>query len=94
MAALQRAFVVRRHVATYYHEAKLGDVLIAKTWAHSFSGPRCLRDVEIFRDDLRIFHCQTEWVWINISQRSPKRITPEIQTLFSKQGLGFLAANE
>jgi acyl-CoA thioester hydrolase len=82
MSAMGRAFVVRKHEATYYGEARVNDVLTMKTWAHSFAGSTCVREVEIYLGEKRIFHCQTLWVWIDVNQRAPKRIPADIVQKF------------
>lgn len=81
-AALQRwggAFVVRRHEATYFGEAKEGDCLTLQTWVEAFIGPRCARIVQILRAGQTIFESRTDWVWIDVNSRMPRRIPPQIQ---------------
>jgi acyl-CoA thioester hydrolase len=72
------AFVVRKHEAVYFREAREGDRILLKTWIESFSGPKCSRKVEVFLRSQCIFAATTEWVWIDLVRRLPRRVPHEI----------------
>jgi acyl-CoA thioester hydrolase len=82
MADLGGAFVVRKHEATYFGEAKEGDRLLLQTWVGSFGGSRCTRHVQILKDEKKIFECKTEWVWIDAERRTPKRMPADFGSRF------------
>lgn len=77
-------WVLIDHHIQYKGEAKLGDIVTAKTYVASSEGVISTRIVEMFhkQSDKLIVKSVTKWCLMDISSKRPTRITTELKELF------------
>jgi acyl-CoA thioester hydrolase len=78
------AWVVRGHRIEYLQPAFAGDELTVFTWVANFRKVRSLRKYKIVRpgDDAVLAVAETEWAYIGLAHRVPRRIPPELAEAF------------
>ncbi len=77
-------WVVLKHTISYKHAAKLGDVIIAKTYIKDTKAATSIRMVEMFdqKTDKLIISSETEWVLLNGKTLKPMRVSEKIKDAF------------
>ncbi|MGN6369882.1 MAG: acyl-CoA thioesterase [Phycisphaerae bacterium] len=83
--ALGASWVVRSHQITYLRPAFAGDRLEVKTWVATFEKVSSIRRYEILRpaDNAILAQGETNWVFIDAATARPRRIPPEVSSLFT-----------
>lgn len=79
------AFMVRSHQITYLGQAKVGDLLVVRTWVEDVSSAQCLRRYEIEAQGEKprcIARAQTIWAFVDLKKGIPRRIPEEILSVF------------
>jgi acyl-CoA thioester hydrolase len=81
---LGAGWVVRSHQIEYRQEAFAGDRVVVFTWVANFRKIRSLRKYKIVRsgDDAVLAIAETDWAFIDLQQRSPRRVPPEVASAF------------
>lgn len=74
-------WVVSRHEIDYKHEAKLGDIVRAKTWVGETKGVVSVRYIEFYKEDILLVQSKTNWVLLNAKTGKPTRIRENILSL-------------
>jgi acyl-CoA thioester hydrolase len=76
--------VVRSHCIDYLSPAFAGDEVTVFTWVADFRKIRSLRKYKIVRttDDVLLSRAETEWAYIGLEHRVPRRIPPELSSAF------------
>ncbi|MEE2526132.1 thioesterase family protein [Hyphobacterium sp. HN65] len=77
-------WVVLRHEIDYLRELKLGEDVELRTWVDPVKGVRCPRHVDVrkagsVKPSARVL---TTWTFIDAETHRPKRLPPEMKTLF------------
>ena len=83
--AINASWVVRSHHITYLRPALPGDHLEVKTWIATFEKVSSTRRYQILRpkDNTLLAEGQTNWILIDAPTSRPKRIPPQISSLFT-----------
>jgi acyl-CoA thioester hydrolase len=82
--AASAGWVVRSHCIDYLSPAFAGDEVTVFTWVADFRKIRSLRKYKIVRttDDVLLSRAETEWAYIGLEHRVPRRIPPELSSAF------------
>ena len=82
--AVGAGWVVRSHRIEYLQSALLGDELIVFTWVASFQKVRSLRKYQVIRksDGVTLAKAETDWVYIGLEHRVPRRVPDELIDAF------------
>jgi acyl-CoA thioester hydrolase len=82
---LGATWVVRSHTVEYLRPAFAGEHIKVLTWVANMRRVRSLRRYQFVRmeDEQLLVHGETDWVFVNISDGSPRAIPPEVATLFT-----------
>lgn len=77
-------WVVLTHHITYKSAAKLGDVILMKTYIDKTKGAISIRIVEMYNKETGqlLVKAKTEWCLLNATTFKPIRIAPEIESIF------------
>ena len=77
-------WVVRSHRIEYYRPALAGDLVLVRTWVTDFRKVMSLRKYEFVHaaDESVLAAGETDWVYIDSTTGRPRRIPPEIQSMF------------
>lgn len=77
-------WVARSHFIEYLQPAFAGDQITVRTWIANFSKVTCLRRYQILRpkDDAVLAVAETNWAFIGLEQRAPRRIPPHLAGAF------------
>jgi acyl-CoA thioester hydrolase len=77
-------WVLTEHHIQYKDEAKLGDVILARTYVESSKGSISTRIVEMFHKDSNklIVRSTTRWCLMDMHSKRPKRIIEPLRLLF------------
>lgn len=77
-------WVVLTHHITYKSSAKLGDIILMKTYIERTKGAISIRIVEMYNKetDQLLVKAKTEWCLLNSTTFKPMRITPEVENIF------------
>jgi acyl-CoA thioester hydrolase len=77
-------WVVRSHTIEYLQPIFAGDQIVVYTWVADFRKVRSLRKYKIIRrSDQRVMAvAQTDWTFIGLEHRVPRRIPPELAGAF------------
>jgi acyl-CoA thioester hydrolase len=75
-------WVALRHEIDYVNPAFLGDNVVGYTWVSSLEGARSTRHVEFYLGEKCLAKAKTNWCLLDATTLRPKRIGPEIKTLF------------
>ncbi|HNS80911.1 MAG TPA: thioesterase family protein [Kiritimatiellia bacterium] len=78
-------WVVMRHEIDYRAPARAGETVIARTWVGSSKGLQFERMTEILRaaDRMLLAAARTIWCPIDAETGRPRRVSPEVRSLFS-----------
>ena len=81
---LGAGWVVRSHKIEYLQAAFAGDEIVVRTWVSDFRKIRSLRKYKIIRatDETLLAVAETDWAFINLERRVPRRIPPEVSEAF------------
>jgi acyl-CoA thioester hydrolase len=81
---LGAGWVVRAHKIEYLQAAFAGDEVTVYTWVSDFRKIRSLRKYKIVRTTDRqvLAVAETDWAFIGLEQRVPRRIPPELSAAF------------
>lgn len=81
---LGAGWVARAHQIEYLQPAFCGEDLIVYTWVADFRKIRSLRKYKFVRvgDGAVLARAQTDWTFIGLQQRVPRRIPPEVAEAF------------
>lgn len=71
-------WMVLKHEIDYKAQAKLNDIITAKTWVGETKGATSERFIQFFIDEQLLVSSKTTWVLIDIKSQKPARITKEI----------------
>ncbi len=84
-ALIDLAWVVRRHEIDYRQPIVPGDTVGAATWVGAAEGLLFERHTEIFRlrDSAVLARARTFWCPVDAGTGKPKRVTPQLRSLFS-----------
>ena len=82
--ALGQGWVVRSHHIEYLASARLGDAIIVRTFVANLKKVTSLRRFVMIRaaDDVVLAQAATDWVFVDYSTGSPKRIPIEVSSAF------------
>jgi acyl-CoA thioester hydrolase len=77
-------WVVRSHFIEYLQPAFAGQQVLVKTWVADFRKIRSLRKYKIMRpsDDALLAVAETDWAFVGLERRSPRRIPQELVNAF------------
>ena len=77
-------WVVRTHRIEYQQAAFAGEEIIVRTWVADFKKVTSLRKYRIVRarDNGVLAVAETNWAFIGLAQRVPRRIPPELSGAF------------
>lgn len=77
-------WVVRSHWIEYLQPAFAGDEVTVLTWVANFRKIRSLRKYKIVRtsDDAVLARAETDWAFIGLEHRVPRRVPPELADAF------------
>ncbi len=77
-------WVVLRHEIDYLAPATFGQTLLGKTWVEQPEGPKFLRHVELYNNDLHKISAKvkTTWCLLDATTLRPKRIEGEMMEVF------------
>lgn len=77
-------WVVLTHHITYKSAAKMGDVILMKTYIDKTKGAISIRIVEMYHKETGqlLVKAKTEWCLLNATTFKPMRIAPEIESIF------------
>jgi len=77
-------WVVRSHQIEYLRPAFAGEQIIVRTWVSDFRKITSLRKYRILRirDDELLAVAQTNWAFIGLEQRVPRRVPSELVSSF------------
>jgi acyl-CoA thioester hydrolase len=77
-------WVVRSHTIEYRQPVFAGQQVIVLTWVSDFRKTRSLRKYKIVRpaDDAVVATGATDWAYIGLERRVPRRIPPELAESF------------
>ena len=77
-------WVARSHFIEYLQPAFEGDAIVVQTWVAEFKKITSLRKYRIVRsaDDTTLARAETNWVFIGLKNRVPRRIPPELSGAF------------
>ena len=77
---LGAGWVVRSHHIEYFQPAFAGESLVVVTWVADFRKIRSLRKYKIIRpaDDALLVRAETDWAFIGLEHRVPRRAPPEL----------------
>jgi len=80
----QAGWVVRTHEIEYLQPAIEGDRVVVVTWVADFRKLTSLRRYRIVRpaDETLLATAATNWVYIGMDRRMPRRIPPELRDAF------------
>lgn len=83
-AALGAGWVVRSHFIEYLRPAFVGERIVVRTWVSNFRKITSLRKYRILRldDDGLLASAETNWAFIGLTQRVPRRVPPELMMAF------------
>jgi acyl-CoA thioester hydrolase len=78
------AWVVRTHWIEYLQPAFAGERVVVRTWVANFRKVLSLRRYEIVRpaDDAVLARAATDWAYIGLKHRVPRRIPAELMASF------------
>ena len=80
----ESVWVVLRHEIDYLAQAYVHDTITLYTWIGESQGVKSVRHVHIYCGDKLLVKCKTTWCLVDPQTLKPKRITPEIFKLFTK----------
>jgi acyl-CoA thioester hydrolase len=82
---LGATWVVRSHSVEYLRPAFAGEHIKVLTWVANMRRVRSLRRYRFVRmeDEQLLVRGETDWVFVNIRDGSPRAIPPEVAKLFS-----------
>jgi len=82
------AWVVVRHEIDYEHAARLGEVIVARTWVGAASKLTFERHTELLRAGDRKLLARARSLWCPVDARTgrPKRVSAEVRERFSVPG--------
>ncbi|MAG93863.1 MAG: thioesterase [Planctomycetaceae bacterium] len=77
-------WVVRSHQIEYHGPAFAGDEIVVRTWVADMKKITSLRKYKIVRpaDDTLLAIAQTNWAYLGMQHRVPRRIPPEVAEAF------------
>ncbi|HUH45575.1 MAG TPA: acyl-ACP thioesterase domain-containing protein, partial [Arenibacter sp.] len=77
-------WVVLTHHITYKSSAKIGDVILIRTYIDRTKGAISIRIVEMYNKETGqlLVKAKTEWCLLNATSFKPMRIAPEIENIF------------
>jgi acyl-CoA thioester hydrolase len=77
-------WVVRTHRVDYLQAAFEGDRVVVFTWVSDFRKIRSLRKYKMVRvhDEAVLATAETDWAFIGLEHRVPRRIPPELASSF------------
>ena len=77
-------WVVRSHFIEYRQPAFLDEPIVVKTWVCNFRKVTSLRRYKIIRktDDIVLAVAETEWAFLGLERRVPRRIPAELSGAF------------
>jgi acyl-CoA thioester hydrolase len=77
-------WVVRSHWIEYLQPAFAGDEVTVLTWVANFRKIRSLRRYRIVRagDAAVLARAETDWAFIGLAHRVPRRVPPELSSAF------------
>ena len=76
------SWVAKSHYIEYKLPAFKDDKLLLKTWIDEIKKVSVIRKYEIYKDDKLITHGWSEWVFVDMQSKRPKRILSEISEKF------------
>lgn len=78
-------WVVRSHHIEYLQPAFLGDEIVVRTWVADMKKITSLRKYRIVRsrDDATLVVAETNWAYVDLNLRKPRRIPPELAESFT-----------
>lgn len=78
------AWVVRSHQIEYLQPAFAGDEIVVQTWVANMKKITSLRKYHIRRtgDDALLATAETNWAYLGMKHRVPRRIPPELSEAF------------
>lgn len=84
----QMVWIALRHEIDYREQVLVGETVEIRTWLGRVSGPRFQRHVDIRKPGNARFSAKvlTDWCLIDAKTRKPRRIGPEILSLFGVSG--------
>jgi acyl-CoA thioester hydrolase len=82
---LGATWVVRSHTVEYLRPAFAGEHIKVLTWVANMRRVRSLRRYQFVRmeDEQLLVRGETDWVFVNINDGSPRAIPPEVAALFT-----------
>jgi acyl-CoA thioester hydrolase len=82
---LGATWVVRSHMVEYLRPAFAGEQIKVLTWVANMRRVRSLRRYQFVRmeDEQLLVRGETDWVFVNVKDGSPRAIPPEVTSLFT-----------
>ncbi|MGE3317567.1 MAG: acyl-CoA thioesterase [Planctomycetaceae bacterium] len=79
-------WVVRTHRIDYLLPAFAGDEIVIRTWVGNFTKATSIRRYHIIRprDGATLAKAETNWAFISLEHRVPRRIPPELADAFEQ----------
>ena len=75
---LSAGWVVRSHFIEYQSPAFAGDNVIVRTWVPEFGKVTSIRKYRIVRAETTLAIAETNWAFIDLRRRVPKRVPAEL----------------
>ena len=81
---MQAGWVARSHYIEYLQPTFAGDEIVVRTWVSNFKKISSLRKYKILRpgDDAVLAVAETNWAYIGLEHRVPRRIPAELMESF------------
>lgn len=79
---LGAGWVVRSHFVEYQKPAFAGDKVIVRTWIPEFGKVTSVRKYRIVRGDDTLVVAETNWAFVDLKRRVPKRVPVEVSSAF------------
>lgn len=77
-------WVVRSHSIEYLQPAFAGEHVVVRTWVSNFRKIQSLRKYKVIRegDDSLLAVAATNWAFVGLEHRVPRRVPPELSSSF------------